>query len=162
MNKYSEKMKSLFFRKVDEGKNESATRKDVAKLEELLQSSLPDDYVDFLLEFGGCSSSVLCPILESFPKVEGRTNEKIPVGVFFSAQSDLDCYNSFDKYKVFQGRIPVNFLPIAYALWGSDLVCLVVKGEEKGKIYLWDREDEIEGEEPGYHNIYRNCSTGVN
>lgn len=158
MSKYKEKMESLFFYDIGKGKYEPTTRDDIAKIEEIVGFTLPKDYVDFLLDYGGFSSSTLCPLKEVFRKENGEPDYKISVDVFLSAQPNREGRRLIGTYHALRGRMPFNFLPIADSA-GGDTICLCLNGENEGKIYFWEMyfEEEInedEGEEPGYSNVY--------
>ena len=55
---------------------------------------------------------------------------------------------------MFEDRISRNFLVIGCDPGGNQ-ICLSAAGEDSGKVYFWDHEDEVdEGEEPDYENVY--------
>ncbi len=55
--------------------------------------------------------------------------------------------------KNYSGRIPNSFFPIAYDSCGN-LICIPVKGPDRGKVYFWDHEMEAaDDEEPSYDNL---------
>jgi hypothetical protein len=157
MSKYKEKMEALFYYDIDQGKYDLATRDDISKIEEIIGFTLPTDYVDFLLDYGGFDSLILCPLKEIYPKDNGEDNHKISVDIFLSAQPNREGRRLISDFHAFRGRMPFNFLPISYS--GSDIICLCLSGENQGKVYFWemDFEEEVneeEGEEPGYSNVY--------
>lgn len=65
-------------------------------------------------------------------------------------------FNAFFYYNImYCGRIPLNTFPIAHDSFGN-LILLSVKGQDYGKVYFWDHEQEADtnnGEVPGYENL---------
>lgn len=60
------------------------------------------------------------------------------------------------KYEIYilAKRIPDNFLPIGDD-FGGNIICISIRGNNFGKIYFWDHEeDTYEGEYPSYENVH--------
>jgi hypothetical protein len=158
MNKYKERMTDLLYYQVEAGKYKPTTQEDITKIEEEIKYILPSEYADFLLHYGGYSSEVVCSTLEPYPKINGQLGYKFPISIFFSAQPESKLCNLINFYHSSRGRVASNLLPIARNQ-SIDFVCLCTSGENEGKIYFWDRDneedvDEDMGEEPGYSNVY--------
>jgi len=124
------------------------TEVDVASVERDLGVSLPSDYRSFLLAHNG-----------GHPEPDGFPIQDFPLSDFGVINGFLGIkdgeYDDLRNYKVvFRDRIPANFLPIARDP-GGNLLCLVVNGPRKGKIYFWFHEEEAdEGKPPSEDNIY--------
>lgn len=121
---------------------------DITDVERELGVSLPDDYRRFLQVYNGGS-----PEPNFFPIIGDSSDDHGILQKFFCIQPGN--YNNLVDYaKRFQGRVPPELLPIARDP-GGNLICLAITGANKGKVYLWDHEEEVEeGEIPGYDNIY--------
>lgn len=113
-----------------------------------LDIQFPASYRAFLLKNnGGKPSPNVFPISGDASDTHGILNE-------------LCCIcrkNSNDliyKRGVFDGRVPHNLLVIGSDPGGNQ-ICLSVGGNDYGKVYFWDHENEVEeGEEPDYRNVY--------
>jgi len=121
---------------------------DIAELERKLGISFPFDYKNFLLAHNGGH-----PTPDSFSiKGEAEGSKSMIQGFFGIQAGEYD--NLFDTMQRYHSRVPANFLPIAYDP-GGNLICLSVAGEDMGKVYFWDHEEEAEeGEPPSYDNVY--------
>ena len=54
----------------------------------------------------------------------------------------------------YRKRIPVEMIPVATDP-GGNIITLGITSNLRGKVYLWDHEEEVdEGEVPDYRNIY--------
>ncbi|MGL4426376.1 MAG: SMI1/KNR4 family protein [Alphaproteobacteria bacterium] len=76
------------------------------------------------------------------------------LSVFFGFVPD-EYENILLSLKMYQDRIPWNTFPVADDTFGN-LVLLSVKGPDRGKIYFWDHELEVNtdhGETPDYSNL---------
>ena len=154
MNKYQTKMESLGYYFVEKGVCKSTDDEQFQKVEAQIGATLPADYASFLVEYGGSgfdgeAGHVVFPILEDCPAGEkGRLN------VFFGIIPG-DGYDIIDNYLAYKGRMPFNLLPIANT--EGDAICLAIYGEDEGKVYFWDHEEEDvvdEGIEPSRDNLY--------
>lgn len=127
---------------------EPLNEEDIAKLEILLGISLPIPYKNFLLSHNGGH-----PKLAGF-YIQNNPSDNHGLIDYFLCIKEKDIYNLLTWIKRYKNRIPSDLIPIAVDP-GGNLVCLTVTGNNIGKIYFWDHEEEAdEGETPGYANIY--------
>jgi SMI1-KNR4 cell-wall len=125
---------------------------DIERIEALINSKLPEDYLDFLVHYGGFGLryDAFFPF-QTVTAVEDTSGVEVFYGVMPGDAYDLESY-----YKTFEGRIPRNLMPIAGDQMGGQ-ICLSISGEDKGSVYFWDNQFEKnveEGKEPGYSNVY--------
>jgi len=129
----------------------SPTNKDeIRKLEKKWRITLPEVYKKFLLQNNGGRVGE-----EVFPIQNNPSGDRAIIHSFFGLNLD-NVYDLDSKLRVYKAgqRIPDNFIPIACDV-GGNLVCISFKGEDEGKVYFWDHEDEyMEGEKVGYKNVY--------
>jgi cell wall assembly regulator SMI1 len=120
----------------------------IAQAERQLGVSLPSDYRDFLLAHNGGH-----PRPNVFPLFGNKSGDQAMLEWFFGIHSGEN-YNLMDEASYFRDRVPRNLLPIA-ADPGGNLICLSVSGPDRGIIYFWAHEEEVEeGEMPGFDNVY--------
>lgn len=109
---------------------------------------LPDPYRKFLLTFGACSPKeivVYDPVLRLPSEIS--TSGKGNLAIFYGDESDVDdAYSIQRRIQVFSGRVPANLIPIADNGGGSQIL-LGISGEEAGKVYFWDLNNEPFDEE---------------
>ena len=157
MNKYKNQMKKLKSYYVKKIEQKFVIEKNIKQLENEINCTLPIDYQIFLLNFG-------CIAFEdyvSFSFLEPYSGgDRGSLSVFFGVIPGAS-YDLIVNYHNYQSRMPYNFLPIANDP-GGNVVCLSLKGNDKGVVYFWDHNEEEmvhEGEEPGYSNVYllANC-----
>jgi len=150
MNKYENKMNSLGSRPLRHPVGPATDQ--VRTIERELDCNLPADYLEFLESYG-CHSPdpyTLFSFLEPYPG-----GERGILAVFFGADPK-GTYDLLANYKTYQGRMPREFLPIADDP-GGNIICLAVKGPNKGAVYFWDHEEEpiLRGRPaPDYFNVY--------
>ena len=123
------------------------TPESVEELELALGIHFPKEYADFLLQFnGGCFHR---PVMFYLPNPTKWINE-VAVMWFYGDPDDQQFGGSLRRHaRMFKERIPDDRLAIASC--GGDLILLTVAGptEELGKVWLWDRAGEIDGD-----NVY--------
>ena len=120
----------------------------LAELEQKLQVRLPQQYKEFLRKYNGGK-----PVPNVFA-IKGNPYDSRGMIQHFLGVSEGNYRDILKQATVFRDRVPSDLLPVARDPGGS-LICLAVSGENYGKIYFWDREDEVEeGEEPDYRNVY--------
>ncbi len=148
MNKYQNKMETLDPWQVVET-SKKLTIEDILSLEKEIGYSLPADYANFLLHYGGFGTEdyVSFTYLEENP----RDDEKGLLDVFFGILPG-DGYDLIKNYNCYKDRIPQNLLPIADSC--GNVVCISLAGDNKDCVYLWDHNDEEMVENPGYSNVY--------
>ncbi len=106
---------------------------------------LPNDYRYFILEHNGGRPE---PRYYNFKEQLVGSD----VHTFFGIYKDPN-YNLLCKLRDMGSRIPCDCFPVACDSCGN-LICIVIKGSDRGKIYFWDHELEAaDGEEPSYDNL---------
>ena len=118
----------------------------VRAMEARLGFKLPQDYANFMLAYNGGR-----PVPNGFP-IQGLENN--PVGalqVFFGVGLSAESCDVEWNYALFAEDGIKKFLPIACTGCG-DIICLVVAGESKGAVVLWDAH--VEAETPVADRIY--------
>jgi cell wall assembly regulator SMI1 len=122
---------------------------DIVQLETSLGIKLPDSYRYFLLKHNGGRPK---PDVFAIPD-DPIPNQASMVDFFYSICTD-STYDLIETYMVLQGRIPDNMFAIACDPGGNQ-ICLSLSGEDAGKIYFWDHEQEVDdGDIPTYENMY--------
>lgn len=120
---------------------------EIAQFEAKQAINLPNDFRVFLLKTNGGKPKP--HIFEYF-----RSNRSVHSSIRHFFSLDAASRYSFDKYlKTYKNRVPENLLPIATD-YGSNLVCIAIKGENYGRVYFWDHDFEVIDENPDYSNVY--------
>jgi hypothetical protein len=105
--------------------------------------NLPNEYAEFLKQYNGCEPDGWHSFTSKYGKITSNLES------FFG----LTCVNSYDRLtKRFiesEDRIPRELLAIGHDS-GGGLVCIAVKGKDRGKVFFWDRE--FEEEAPAWNN----------
>lgn len=148
MSKYQQKINSLEGYFIRGDKQKPVTSEDIKQIESELGYSLPNDYVEFLINYGGFAFNcyVIYPLLEPCP-----IGDMQGLDVFFGVLPN-DTYDIIGRYQGLKDRIPSNFLPIARDGMGNH-VCLSVNGDDKGYVYFWQHDAEVlidDDENSGY------------
>lgn len=109
-----------------------ARPEDIADFERKAGITLPPVYRGFLLAYNGGEPLKRCLIFS-----HGGRNEELHIDRFLSLkvpelQYDLDATLEFQQGSLY---LPEPLIPIAFA--DEDVICLVVSGEERGRVYLW-------------------------
>jgi hypothetical protein len=137
----------------------------LALLEERLRCRFPADYRQFLMTYGVCGPKNIVEF--TFVNKPCCRNAKGHVAVFYGPQTKIDeAYSLQTRIEFFSRRIPDTLIPIADTGIGNQ-ICLGIKGNEAGKIYFWDIQNEPPDEEdyledygiprsPGamFHNVH--------
>jgi hypothetical protein len=127
---------------------ESLSEDALLGLEALLGETLPASYRNFLLEHNGGH-----PELDLFQLKDVSWDDYVQVDTFLCVKKD-DPYNLVAWIGLYGDRIPTELIPIATDP-GGNLLCLSIMGTDKGKVYLWDHENEgIEGGGPWRKNLH--------
>ncbi|MBE9040749.1 SMI1/KNR4 family protein [Oscillatoriales cyanobacterium LEGE 11467] len=159
MNHFSEKMNSLGYDNLVHQEKEF-TKGKMFKLEEILQAKLPTQYRQFLLDYGGCAIAIEEYVVVDYIEKNPRDGDECLVEVFFgipldTASDKQKLYDLFGEYYGYLGIIPSNLLPIATSC--GNIICISFQGTNKGKVYLWEHEEEemtAAGEPCTYSNVY--------
>lgn len=133
------------------------------KLENELQIVLPETYKVFFknifLKIDN-SSFVIgkgCPDLyyEDKENLDEEVYDFVAIDTFYGniENNEYDLFKN-NVYDFGKSRIPSNFITIASSLTG-DQICLGVKGEYTGKVYMWEMEFEADYNtpQPYYENM---------
>lgn len=124
------------------------TEADLKQAEAEMNKTLPESYRRFLLQHnGGRPSQKYFPLTGDPRDTHGMLEWLFPIerGNVY----DLVTGNLF-----LDGRLPDHLVAIG-ADPGGNQICLSVAGDDLGKVYFWDHEDEVEeGETPDDHNVY--------
>lgn len=114
--------------------SESAIR----DFEENIGMPFPPDYREFMLKYNG-GDPLKCVF--KFQDATGPYSDSI-IRYFFAFSDD---YNESIKHNheiyTLADRVPKNILPIAEDP-GGNIVCLSLAGDDVGKVYFWDHEQE--------------------
>jgi hypothetical protein len=136
MSKYEQKiefLKGYFLRNLEVKPNPFKYLED---LEKEIGGVLPNDYKEFLIDYGSAlafHSYVIYPLLVPCPIGDWQM-----VGVFFGFLPD-DSYNLVKNYHTFKDRLPPGFLSIACEGMGN-LTCICFAGENRGYVYFWQHD----------------------
>jgi hypothetical protein len=117
---------------------------------------MPDGYKSFLLKYnGGRFKECLVKLIEPI----NNPNDNIAVVSFLygfvdKMPSPYDMYDLYKEHRAFNDRVPKEFIVIGEDPGGNQ-ICLCVEGNNYGKVYFWDHEEEVdEGKKPTYDNVY--------
>jgi SMI1 / KNR4 family (SUKH-1) len=122
--------------------SERADKGCIARLEQKFGCALPDSYRRFLIEFNGGK-----PERRVFTFIE-RGRESVAAIRYFYADCDSRAYSIEEKLRIYSGRIPEGYLPIACDSFGN-LLLLSVSAQHHGEIYFWNHERELSRPGPG-------------
>jgi hypothetical protein len=125
------------------------TRLDIKAMENKISVFLPEDYKIFLLESNGGAPNPRYFLIEGW-----ENNDKGGIDTFYGFSYIVQGfkYDLEEHFETYKGRIPTNLFPIACTGMG-DVIVLSVAGYDKGKVYIWDHEQEHFP--PTYDNIYK-------
>jgi len=117
--------------------NNSTNSESVEKLEERIGSDLPKEYKDFLLTYnGGKPNRYIFPETEELYSL--ALNELYGLNTGKNATDinwNLDVFHNYE-------RIMNQFIPIGDVINGDQFV-LGISGPFRGKVYLWDHNQEV-------------------
>lgn len=125
------------------------SEEDILKAEQEMQTMIPKEYREFLKKHNGGHPSP-CDFYISID-----TNNKIKkiqasISKFYGLEGT---YNLAWNYKEYKDRMPSEMFPIAEV--GGCNICLCREGNNQGKVYFWDSEEENpEIPQPYYDNLY--------
>lgn len=136
---------------VEGGINTTFSNKDIVKLELLLETKLPIEYIQYLESYGikmFIEMILFKPLNTTLPEytdMDKATNYNRNfygsyIMSFFGLYDD-DVYDVFYNLKTYKNRIPPNCLPIALEDSGG-LIILDLNKNNYGKIFFWDHENE--------------------
>lgn len=130
------------------------TANQIQDAEKIIGVELPGEYKQYLLSHkGGHPDPDVFQVRWSGQDwAEG--NEINSVAWFFSIYDGKN-ENFLDYYETHKGRIPNDTIAIARDP-GSNLILLGILGHNKGKVFFWQREYEVDpgsGKEADYSNV---------
>ncbi len=144
MNRYAQRVAELGgrFLHTEKQPNVTLSEEQLKAFEETIGYALPDDYREFLKEFGGYGFiNEIVYRLANIP--DGRTLGAVDTfyGIFpFSSMMDL--LTRYHNY-VDEQLIGPELLPITDEGGGFDAICLFLDGEKKGSVHLFYSEDAV-------------------
>lgn len=126
----------------------------IQKAERIIGEILPESYKQYLLSNkGGHPDPDVFRV--QWNKQDWAKGNEINSIAWFFAIYDGENENFIDYYETHYNRIPKGTIPIARDP-GSNLILLAISGPNKGKVFFWQREYEVDfenGEEPDYSNV---------
>lgn len=129
-SRYSDVMAELGFRSIDSppGVDEGA----VEDFETRLGVALPEDYREFLLDYGKVAATEL-----AFPDPDRPGKWGAGVEVFYGLQPG-GSYDLADEWDGMRDRLPPGVLPVTDGTGG--IVCLGISEADRGRVFWWAAE----------------------
>jgi hypothetical protein len=125
----------------------------IEEIEKCVRLDFPIDYKNHLLKYNGgqCSPSIF-KFYENKKWTESCIDWFLAIydGEYDNLKNILKLTNLIKK------RLPTHILPIALDP-GGNLICISCGAEDKGSIYFWDHENEVNYDETtdaDYSNLY--------
>ena len=119
---------------------------DLKTIEMYLEFKFPEQYKIFLINHNGgeIDKKIFCFKNDS---TDGSVLDRL-FGFVPNEYKNILVY-----YRIYKNRIPKYMFPIGYDPF-SNLIILSIKGVDRGKVYFWDHDFEVEdGVEPDYSNL---------
>ena len=135
------------------------SEEEVITFERCIGARLPDDYRRFVQAFGACSfggSSADNPyiVFEPLSKLPSHvTSSGLALfEVFFGADNQTGrTAGLLSRYLFYLRRVPGSMIPIGDD-GGAGLICLGIRGADRGAVFYWDRHEEPMDEETYYED----------
>lgn len=130
------------------------TSDQIGDVEKIIGLGLPEEYRQYLLSHKGGHPDPDVFRVQWSGQDWADGNELNSVAWFFSIYDGKD-ENFLDYYETHKGRIPKDTIAIARDP-GSNLILLGAVGPNKGKVFFWQREYEVDpgsGKEADYSNV---------
>jgi len=118
--------------------NNPTSEQEIQKFGELIHATLPYDYRNFLLKYNGGK-----PEYYIFP--ENDNTYQLALDLLHGLNTNNNYSDLKWNYNTYTDRIMDSFIPIADEIGGDQFV-LGVKGDFKGKVYLWDHNEELDND----------------
>ncbi|MCC8399133.1 MAG: SMI1/KNR4 family protein [Rickettsia endosymbiont of Platyusa sonomae] len=131
---------------------------DIEKIEKIKNCELPLNYKNFLLKHNGGRPGIATFDIQDNILSNGEENGSSInwfYGICLDKNSIMCVYDIFYRIEVRDNRIPKELIPIAGDSFGNE-ICLCIQGENYGKVYFWDHENEVMDpkQAPWWENIY--------
>lgn len=125
----------------------------IAELESLVGLDFPQEYKQHLLKNNGGRCTP-----DTFEFIENEITTQSNVDWFLAIYDGIhdNLKDYIETYKIEEKRLPSNVLPIAHDP-GGNLICISCNGDDKGFVYFWNHEGEIEKplfNDRDYSNLY--------
>lgn len=117
----------------------------IKRFEATIGQQLPDDYREFLVRCNGGYGCGYVQYLEPTPEGHSANACVNHVGGF-REESYFSLESNYDNYQKYEVRIPKTLIWIADDPFGN-AICLGITGAHRGKVYLWDHENEPDPDE---------------
>jgi hypothetical protein len=122
------------------------TEEDIKELERKIDSVLPEDYRHFLGKYGVATQRMMTV----FPSLSNPSKTGGGVEVFYGLAKDSS-YDLFGNWDGMEERIPREYLAIAHSPGG--LICVGLRGQNRDKVFWWDRAEEHDSPEKNMYLI---------
>ena len=125
----------------------------IDEIEKYVGLKFPHEYRLHLLNHNGgeCEPNVF-----QFIENGELTESYIDTFLAIYAGSNDNLKQDIDTYKIDEKRLPHRMLPIANDP-GGNLICISCEGNDNGRIYFWDHENEVDysvSPDNDYSNLY--------
>ena len=125
----------------------------IREVEKIVDLNFPEEYKEHLLRYNGgqCTPNVF-----RFNENGKLTDSSIDwfLAIYDGEYDNLKMY--IQTYKLDEKRLPLHILPIAHDP-GGNLICISCSGADKGFIYFWNHEKEVDysnSNDRDYSNLY--------
>ena len=147
--------------------NDAVSLQDIEQFENEIGMKLPNDYIEFVSEFGlstfgideeegeedGCE--YVCFLIE--PSYRGGSGI-LDVFLGFAHQG---AYNLLNSYLTYQQRLFPAYIPIAYDP-GGNVICMSLNSDNYGSIYFVDHEEMEENRKSKIYLISNSFTGFIN
>jgi hypothetical protein len=130
------------------------TIQQLREVEKIIGVEFPEEYKQHLLSHNGGHPDP-CHFKVKWDGQDWAEGDEIHSVAWFLAVYDGEDENFLDFYESHKGRIPKDTVAIARDP-GSNLILLGTYGPNKGKVFFWQRDFEVDfenGEAPDYRNV---------
>jgi len=121
---------------------------ELREFEQLAGGELPSDYQQYLVKFGAAAfrQRVRFKPIQPLPPHVSHSGTDFIDAFYGKEPPDRDAYSLLVRFQFYQGRMPSTVIPIGDNGCGNQ-ICIGVAGEEAGKLFYWDRNDDFDVEE---------------
>ena len=108
--------------------------------------NIPNPYRQFLIDFNVAYVKPRRFFNKHVSQIQSGDEPDEGLDLFRGFSTDEEwCLDWYMDIYIYSGRISKVFLPIAAAA-GGNVICIGIAGNNHGKIFFWDHEDEYDGE----------------